>query len=609
MLKTPTPSTLQQDAIRSTELYLKYLEQHRNDGKGMFSAQVRSVQGTLLNTDLVLNIDRKIRNGEGIMIRIGGTIYENKEACAHFLVQSAEKRQVVISPMPELATHIQDAQEKKEKIFVEVDLTFLVKRVKEWYEKYGEVVHIPTRQPRLRLDPENPIELSENQLGCANIAMTAPLSYIWGAPGTGKTRHVLASCIYSYIRAGKKVLLLAPTNTALEQSLNGLLRALKAIGFNPDGKVYRMGVPSDRFRRDWPNQCGQGFINYIRMEIDERISWLKYENGMIEASMKVRGGEAEKDTEDRYPQMDLAALAKKKKENTDEINDLLKQSRKISEGKSMEPMLKRLNVIAATVDACIYRIPPDGAFKPDHIFLDEAGYCNVIKGLTLMGFDCPLTMLGDHMQLPPVFDCEDEQLKKSPKTRIIKLWGTSMLYNEDVIYSNDRSQLCAYDLLRKPKFDHTATGALTETYRFSPALANILAKIYQGRFMSRSDNETRILYVNAPKPEQDKGKDQNDEYKRINHTESKYIRDIVEHNLSRMGSIGIITPYKNQRLQTEGYIHRLLKKYDITEDMDDEILTVHRSQGREWDIVLFSLTDSYDEKFLTNSGRLDIKIA
>ena len=597
--------TLQQDCVQSAQLLLDYMLAHKNEGKGMFSAQVRSVQGTLLNTDLVLNIDRKIRSGDGIMIRIGGTIYENKEGMTCFLVQSAEKRQVVISPMPELAAHIQEAQETKEKIFVEVDLTFLVKRVKEWYEKHGGEVHIPIARPKLRLNPENPIELSENQLDCANTAMTAPLSYIGGAPGTGKTKHVLASCIYSYIQAGKKVLLLAPTNTALEQSLSGLLRALADVGFNPDGKVYRMGVPSDRFRANWPNLCGQGIINYIRMEIDERISWLKYENGMIDASMEVRSGKAEKDTEDRYPQMDLAALAKKKKENTDEINDLLKQSRKISEGKSMEPLLMRLNVIAATVDACIHWIPPDGAFRPDHVFLDEAGYCSVIKGMTLTGFDCPVTMLGDHMQLPPVFDCEDEQLKRDPETRIIKLWEISTLYNEDVIYSDDRSQLCAYKLLRKPQFDHTATGALTETYRFGPALANVLAKIYQGRFQSRSDNETKILYVNAPKPEQDKGKDEHGEYKRISHTESRCIRDIVEHNLSRMGSIGIITPYKYQRLLTEGYIHRLLKKYEITEDMDDDILTVHRSQGREWDIVLFSMTDCYDEKFYTNSSRLE----
>ena len=35
--------------------------------------------------------------------------------------------------------------------------------------------------------------------------------------------------------------------------------------------------------------------------------------------------------------------------------------------------------------------------------------------------------------------------------------------------------------------------------------------------------------------------------------------------------------------------------------MEDDIVTVHRSQGREWDVVLFSVTDCFDEKYLTDT--------
>lgn len=598
--------TLQQDAVRSAEIYLNYLNAHKTEGKGMFSAQVRSVQGTLLDTDLVLNLDRRMRSADGMMIRIGGTVYENTEGATYFFVQSHDKRKVVISPMPELAEHIDAALAANEQIYVEVDLTFLVKRVKNWYEKHGDEVTIPSAIPGCSLDTNNPIALSADQTDCAVKAMTSPLSYIWGAPGTGKTKHVLASCIYSYIMAGKKVLLLAPTNTALDQSLSGLLQALsRKASFTPDGKVYRLGVPGDIFKMAWPNISGRGAYEYLKMELEERISWLKYENSMIQNSLDVRTGKAEAGTEDRYPGLDAKTLTRKKKDNLNEINSLLKTSHKMAEQKSVMPLFSRFSVIAATVDACIHWIPPDGSFRPDHVFLDEAGYCNVIKGMTLTAFNCPVTMLGDHMQLPPVFDCEDNKLINQPATRIVRLWQISTLYNEDVIFSDDRSQLCAHELTERPRFDHTTVGALTETHRFGPELARVLAgRIYRNNFRSRSENETRILYINAPKNPQDMGKDESGDYKRISHTESRCIRALIEHNLYHPDySLGIITPYRKQRRVLDDSIRRLLKKYEITDDMDEDILTVHRSQGREWDVVIFSVTDHYDERWSTDTTR------
>ena len=166
------------------------------------------------------------------------------------------------------------------------------------------------------------------------------------------------------------------------------------------------------------------------------------------------------------------------------------ESRKFEDNHNIMAFFSRFSLIAATVDACIRWLPPDGNFKPDHIFLDEAGYCSVIKGLTLTAFGCPITMLGDHMQLPPVFDCSDKKLMNAPETRIVRLWEISTLYNEDVLFCDDRSRLCACKLVRRPRFDHTAVGALTETHRFGPSLANVLKGIYQNNLKSLSANET-----------------------------------------------------------------------------------------------------------------------
>ena len=86
----------------------------------------------------------------------------------------------------------------------------------------------------------------------------------------------------------------------------------------------------------------------------------------------------------------------------------------------------------------------------------------------------------------------------------------------------------------------------------------------------------------------------------------KCIREMIEKNLYHSWlSVGIITPYVNQRTLLSESLHRLMKKHGMTEDMDDDIVTVHGSQGREWDAVIFSVTDSFEEAFLTNSRRME----
>ena len=370
--------------------------------------------------------------------------------------------------------------------------------------------------------------------------------------------------------------------------------------------MLRLGFPSEGFKNAWPNVCAAGAFQFLKMQIEENISRLKFENKMIDESLEVRAGTAEDGIMDLYPEESEQELAARKKQNTAKINGLLGQNHSLEENKNIISMINRFNVVAATVDSCIYRLGPGGKYKPDHVFLDEAGYCNVIKGIALTGFGCPLTMLGDHKQLPPVFDCEDKKLIRDQKTQIVKLWQVSALYLEDAMNDDSREALCRMEPGR-PTFSHTATGALQETHRFGPALAEVLARrIYGKRFCSRSVNETRILYVNAPKKAEDKGLDDYGEHKRISSSERKCIRDIMERNLSRWDyTVGIITPYTKQRNSVAGSIHRLMKKYERTEDMDDDVVTVHRSQGREWDVVLFSVTDSFDERYFTDSNRPD----
>ena len=207
------------------------------------------------------------------------------------------------------------------------------------------------------------------------------------------------------------------------------------------------------------------------------------------------------------------------------------------------------------------------------------------------------------MQLPPVFENEEE-VTRLPDAGVTRLWKISGLYLEDVVTCDDLKEFCAAVPLR-PQFEETAIAALTETFRFGPALAGVLARrVYGERFHSGSDNETRIWFIDAPKTEEDKTRNELGRHRRISHAEAKCIRELIEANLYHGWlSVGVIAPYVNQRNLLSESLHRLMKKHGLTEDMDDDVVTVHGSQGREWDVVIFSVTDSFEEAFLTNSRR------
>ena len=121
---------------------------------------------------------------------------------------------------------------------------------------------------------------------------------------------------------------------------------------------------------------------------------------------------------------------------------------------------------------------------------------------------------------------------------------------------------------------------LNYTFRFGESLANVLAEnVYTPLFHGSKENNTAIYYINAPKLDPAKPRYSSTEIEKINNYINKYSNE----------NIGIITPYRNQR-------NELIKSFNGSR----EILTVHGSQGREWNTVILSVVDSTN-KWFTNS--------
>lgn len=248
------------------------------------------------------------------------------------------------------------------------------------------------------------------------------------------------------------------------------------------------------------------------------------------------------------------------------------------ENYSTETRIESAQVIGATIDTYLHRFKEKRA-NVAHIFIDEAGYASIVKALTVFTSKTPVTFLGDHKQLPPVCEIKKSDIKKDKDISEVFVWDQSAIYIGDLwTAKNLDAALQKYFTSIKPSYVDFPKSTLTESFRFGPNLAKVLDKyVYEEGFNSQVDQDTELIICNVSNPQSSRGRG------RLNEAEALAIQDLVIKNFKVKDSVAILAPY-NDQIKT-------LKK--LLPDFKDEnkILTVHKSQGREWDTVIYSVCD------------------
>ena len=135
-----------------------------------------------------------------------------------------------------------------------------------------------------------------------------------------------------------------------------------------------------------------------------------------------------------------------------------------------EERIKRVNVTASTLDYYAIGNFVDEELKADHLFLDEASYANIVKALTLFRQNVPITLLGDHWQLPPVCELSDDLLNTRPEYRDVFIWSQSSIHMESLFRKTKGQAYSDYTSNAEAEFNYLRKSDLKETHRFGENL-------------------------------------------------------------------------------------------------------------------------------------------
>jgi len=262
------------------------------------------------------------------------------------------------------------------------------------------------------------------------------------------------------------------------------------------------------------------------------------------------------------------------------------QQKEFLKSQTTEERLKGVNIVACTLDCYIGRFA-DEELPVAHFFLDEAGYACAIKALTMFRSKKPVTILGDHLQLPPVCELNDDKLTTKEEYKDVFIWSQSAIFIGDIFEKPKEEVFFDYLNNNEPTFSKVSKSDLKKTHRFGDNLANVLNRfVYKNGFCSAKFNGTtqiKFIHVtnNIPpnKP-------------RENYGEAKAIFDLIASGQLLNDNFIVLSSYKNQVNLIGAMLPELRKEH--------KILTVHGSQGREWETVILSISDTSNMWF-TNS--------
>ena len=436
--------------INATSIYYEYLQAH-NLGCEQLQILGINIQESIIK----FLIKAKFVNTDSLMLDVCGKYISLSEEDGFCVLFYDEKTGILAIECLDCDL-LEKIEQNKNDIKLFSDLKFLIRNLEMFFEN-AKSFALPSQKPPLApksnssQNPQNqhtnadsafaPKDyLNAEQKTALMCALSEPFSYIWGAPGSGKTQVVLFEALLYYIYNGLPVCVLAPTNSALEQVLIALISKFDTLGLNRE-KILRLGTPSNAFLEKYTEVC------------DPQVLQKKAKDSLFSsATSKTR----------------------------------LKEALLI--GMTMDGFIKKSATLG--IDFC-------------HFFLDECAFTPLIKALALTTQNTPITLLGDHKQLMPICEMPTSQIKGDKiwanlfnlsSLFLEDFFAHSAEISAPIFSKSQSSPL----IFTQDKASKTAFCVLRQTHRYGDNLAKILdSHIYHNGLKGKQEN-TRIFYIDCP---------------------------------------------------------------------------------------------------------------
>ena len=257
-----------------------------------------------------------------------------------------------------------------------------------------------------------------------------------------------------------------------------------------------------------------------------------------------------------------------------DADDLWKQS---------ESFIKDYPVVLSTTYSL--RASLSSQFVYDYVIVDEASQVDLVTGALALSCAKKAVIVGDLKQLPNVVDQEQRKVTDS----IFEQFGLSESYR----YS-DHSLLSSVVSL----FPNAPHVLLQEHYRCHPEIIGFCnQRFYNNELIiltkPRDNRQPLMVYRTVP------GNHARD---RVNQRQIDVITEEVfpQQNLNpNDGSVGIVTPYRNQATA----LQKAFAGTDVKADTADKF------QGQERSVMIFSTVDNEIGEFASDPNRLNVAVS
>jgi len=391
-------------------------------------------------------------------------------------------------------------------------------------------------------------QLNESQQqAIAAILQNEELVIVHGPPGTGKTT-TLIEAIYQLVRAGEKVLVSAPSNTAVDNIAKGLLqqgvRLLRVGNTSKVDEAIFAHTPEGKLQ----NSKAQKEIKQLKIRAEEyRKMALKYKRSFGKAEREQRN-----------------LLFKEVKNIRTEIKKL--------QAYNEEKLFEEADVIAGT---------PIGLYDAGithHRFhtlvIDEAGQCIEPLAWCIFPLAEKRVLAGDHWQLPPT---------------VLSYEAGRLGFNRSILETAITQTPDVY--------------LLNTQYRMRPVIAGFSSNyFYQSLLLTTAqltNTGTHLTFIDTAGSGYDekRGPDGNSLQ---NEGELRIVQKLLEAEITDLAAAALISPYAGQVAAARECLPGQLR-----------ISTIDSFQGQEKETIIVSLVRSNDDGeigFLKDYRRMNVAI-